>query len=249
MLPDYSRYAEYAWRSYRILLAARTLYIYIYIYIQSLCNHNLYSRVRYIYILYTEKFLCSKSSWERLHLRLQTKVNYTWHALNALLWVCRHRPLSYMLKGTKHKFSNLRLHHLFFLKHAFKNFYETGPKIKWSQTLSRHFYFNRVTRLWNLLPPIDLDLPLASIKRNLKSEYSGSTSRITFHHRTTAHFIYYVRATNVNWLHLLYPSKLQRLLLVLSSMPSAPSFSTFQTPQQKLRSITCCAVKPLLLLQ
>ena len=39
---------------------------------------------------------------------------------------------------------------------------------KVKSNVSRHFYFNRVTRLWNLLPPIDLDLPLASIKRKLK---------------------------------------------------------------------------------
>ena len=34
--------------------------------------------------------------------------------------------------------------------------------------ISRQFYFNRVTRLWTFLPPIDLDLLLASIKCNLK---------------------------------------------------------------------------------
>ena len=48
-----------------------------------------------------------------------------------------------------------------------RTFAKMVPK-KVKSNVSRHFYFNRVTRLWNLLPPIDLDLPLASIKRNLK---------------------------------------------------------------------------------
>ena len=61
---------------------------------------------------------------------------------------------------------------------------------KVKSNISRHFYFNRVTRLWNLhvLPPIDLDLPLVSIKRNLKlifwehfkSNFSSS-NYCTFH--------------------------------------------------------------------
>ena len=70
----------------------------------------------------------------------------------------------------------------------------------------------------------------------------------TFHHQTTAYFIYYVHATTVNWLDLLHPFKVQRLLLVFSSMPSAPSFSIFQSSQPKLCSIICCAVKLSLLL-
>ena len=33
---------------------------------------------------------------------------------------------------------------------------------------SRHFFFNRVARLWNALPPIDLSLSISSIKTSLK---------------------------------------------------------------------------------
>ena len=36
-----------------------------------------------------------------------------------------------------------------------------------STTSFRHFYFNRIPRLWNSLPPIDLDSSIASIKFNL----------------------------------------------------------------------------------
>ena len=34
-------------------------------------------------------------------------------------------------------------------------------------SLSRHFYFNRIVRLWNKLPPIDLSSSISSIKYRL----------------------------------------------------------------------------------
>ena len=53
---------------------------------------------------------------------------------------------------------------------------------------SRHFYFNRVARLWNFLPPIDLSLSLSTIKHNLKQifwthfkENFSSFNHCTFH--------------------------------------------------------------------
>ena len=38
-----------------------------------------------------------------------------------------------------------------------------------SNNSSTHFYFNRLPRLWNALPPINLDLPIYLIKSQLKS--------------------------------------------------------------------------------
>ena len=38
-----------------------------------------------------------------------------------------------------------------------------------SNNTSRHFYFNRLPRLWNTLPPIDLNLPINTIKNQVKS--------------------------------------------------------------------------------
>jgi len=35
--------------------------------------------------------------------------------------------------------------------------------------LSRHFYFNRVCRLWNALPPVDLNLSFDILKIKIKS--------------------------------------------------------------------------------
>ena len=45
--------------------------------------------------------------------------------------------------------------------------------LKLHHTLSRtntlsHFYFNRIPRLWNSFPSIDLDLSISSIKRRLQ---------------------------------------------------------------------------------
>ena len=34
---------------------------------------------------------------------------------------------------------------------------------------SRHFYFNRLSRLWNVLPPLNLDLSIATLKRQLNN--------------------------------------------------------------------------------
>ena len=36
-----------------------------------------------------------------------------------------------------------------------------------SSSLHHHFYFNRIVRLWNTLPSIDLNLPLNTIKQIL----------------------------------------------------------------------------------
>ena len=36
-----------------------------------------------------------------------------------------------------------------------------------SSYFSKHFYFNRLQRLWNSLPPVDLNLSISTIKRNL----------------------------------------------------------------------------------
>jgi len=34
--------------------------------------------------------------------------------------------------------------------------------------ITRHFYFNHLPRLWNALPPINLDLPINIIKKQVK---------------------------------------------------------------------------------
>ena len=53
---------------------------------------------------------------------------------------------------------------------------------------ARHFYFNRIARLWNALPHIDLSLSLPTIKFHLKNflwshflEHFDSFNHCTFH--------------------------------------------------------------------
>ena len=43
-----------------------------------------------------------------------------------------------------------------------------------STNTNRHFYFCRISRLWNALPQIDINLPLTTIK-NLLTRYFGAT--------------------------------------------------------------------------
>ena len=38
-------------------------------------------------------------------------------------------------------------------------------------SISNHFYFNRIVRIWNSLPLIDLDSPFSSIKKQIYSIY------------------------------------------------------------------------------
>ena len=56
----------------------------------------------------------------------------------------------------------------------------------------RHFYFIRIVRLWNSLPPIDLNLPIDLIKRNLYSLF--------WNHFTTS-----FESNNIHTLHMLCP--------------------------------------------
>ena len=58
----------------------------------------------------------------------------------------------------------------------------------------RHFYFNRIVRLWNAVPPIDLSLSEYTIKRHLMDFFYGLTLRkiLTLTHLIL--FIFYVLA-------------------------------------------------------
>ena len=55
---------------------------------------------------------------------------------------------------------------------------------------TRHFYFNRIARIWNKLPPLNLDRPLATIKQGL-TKFLTEHFISTFDHSIscTIHFI------------------------------------------------------------
>ena len=61
---------------------------------------------------------------------------------------------------------------------------------------SRHFHFNRLPRLWNSLPPIDLDISLSTIKSTL-IDYLWIHFNIHFNSKKHAHIIFSVHALNV----------------------------------------------------
>ena len=48
-------------------------------------------------------------------------------------------------------------------QHKLKRVYSRSPRLN----STRHFYFNRVVRLWNMLPPFEVDLPFSTIKKDI----------------------------------------------------------------------------------
>ena len=77
---------------------------------------------------------------------------------------------------------------------------------KVKSNLSQYFCFNQVIRLWKFRPPTDLDLPLASIKHNLKQIFWEDFKLNFSSSKYTAHLVCYVHETSVNWFHFLHPS-------------------------------------------
>ena len=61
----------------------------------------------------------------------------------------------------------------------------------------RHFYFNRISRLWNSLPYIDLNLPFSVIKANVYDYISGTTLFIILILLMYTCITLFVLATNV----------------------------------------------------
>ena len=61
-----------------------------------------------------------------------------------------------------------------------------------STNTERHFYFNRISRLWNSLPIINLNLPINVIKGKIKSYF-------------WQHFITNFDSDNIHKLHYLCP--------------------------------------------
>ena len=59
-----------------------------------------------------------------------------------------------------------------------------------------HLYFNRLPRLWNSLPTIDLDLPISVIKRKLTT-FFWDHFNANFHCNKPCTFHFYVHVLNV----------------------------------------------------
>ena len=76
-------------------------------------------------------------------------------------------------------------------------------------TLSHHCYFSRVVRLWNALPPIDLDSSYCSIKQQLKRLF-------------WSHFLSHFNSANPCSFHWVCPC------LHCSKLPTHTNFSTYQ---------------------
>ena len=79
--------------------------------------------------------------------------------------------------------------HLQFSSHSTRSTSGIKLQVRFCPTnRSRHFFFNRVARLWNALPPIDLSLSISSIKASLKKilwahflEHFDSSNYCSYH--------------------------------------------------------------------
>ena len=64
-----------------------------------------------------------------------------------------------------------------------------------NSSCARHFYFNRLPRLWNLLTPIDLTMTTKSIIARIRDIF-----RLHFlNNFCLVHFIFYVRVINASF--------------------------------------------------
>ena len=88
---------------------------------------------------------------------------------------------------------------------------------KVSTNYSRHFYFHHISRLWNSLPPINLDASLFTIKSNLvKHLWAHFDSHFNSVHSTT--FVHVIHATT-RTIYPTSPNDFLRLSADLAVMP------------------------------
>ena len=78
--------------------------------------------------------------------------------------------IMYLVKSLKNPSDNMPIHNLVSFSKSpthpnnlLHNYCHTS--------LARHFYFNRIARLWNKLPPIDLTSSISCIKLKLTSHF------------------------------------------------------------------------------
>ena len=64
-------------------------------------------------------------------------------------------------------------------------------------SFARHFYFNRIVKLWNAVQPVDISLPLSSIKRKLWNTLYGEISSRTLTQLMCVLTTLYVHVHNV----------------------------------------------------
>ena len=77
------------------------------------------------------------------------------------------------LKASQSEFFNLR-DYITFSKCSTRSGSAKKMNVPRATTNSRkHFYLNRLPKLWNSLPPIDLDLSLVTIKQMLKAYFTN----------------------------------------------------------------------------
>jgi len=107
-----------------------------------------------------------------------------------LMYVLELSDIMFFITNTKKLISSFNVNaHI-----SFTNSCTRSNRLKLSHTPSfnnkrHHFYFNRICRLWNSLPIINVDLSTATIKNQIKSNHSSGNIL----------FLILIRPTNVNF--------------------------------------------------
>ena len=120
-----------------------------------------------------------KSHLTTLHLFPLCLVRIKWHnASNQLL-----QEPSSSLTFTIIFHSSLQRHH-----QLQTNLFITDQLVL--STHTQHFYFTRISRLWNILPVIDLILPISTYTTALKNLWNHFTSHFDYNDPCSFHILY-----------------------------------------------------------
>ena len=89
-----------------------------------------------------------------------------------LMYIFEISDILFFIKNFKHPTNNFNINT--YVSFTVGNTRSCGLKLRHnalSTNKERHFYFNRISCLWNSLPIIDLNLPINHIKSKIKSYF------------------------------------------------------------------------------
>ena len=115
-----------------------------------------------------------------------------------LMYIFELNEIFFILKSLKYPSSSFNIADYISFAHG-NTRSSTGSNmihVRNNNNTSRHFFFNRIPRLWNALPPMDLPLSITTNKRKVYNFY-GYIFYLTFNMITRVHFIFYAHVVYV----------------------------------------------------
>ena len=117
--------------------------------------------------------------------------------LKALMYILEFNEIVFILKLLKHPSPSFNITD--FISFADGNIRSSTRgkmiHVRNNNNTSRHFFFNRIPRLWNALPSMDLSLSIATNKRKVHNFY-GHIFYLAFNMITRVHFIFYAHVVD-----------------------------------------------------